>query len=99
MSFSRKLARRQGKGKVDLGQALGQLSQAAEKAQGLNVILGTLPQQMAETKRVLDTLLEDYQTLANELEVTQYILRRAASLTPEQEQGYRADYEKLKASG
>jgi len=97
MSFSRKLTRKQAQNSV--GLALEKIGQAAKQAQGINAMLGTIPQQMVETKRVLDTLLEDYQTLADELELTRYILRRAANLTPEQEQGYTIDYEKLKASG
>jgi hypothetical protein len=100
MSLARRLARQQAKGgRQQLDQALGKITKAAEQAQNINDVIGALPKQVLETKQLLDTLVEDYQVLANELEVTQYILRRAASLTPEQEQGYRADYQKLKASG
>lgn len=97
MSFARKIARNQ-----RMTQALGKITEAAQQAQGLNESLGILPKlalQIQETKLVLDTLLEDYQTLADELEVTQYLLRRSASLTPEQEKGYRSDYELQKANG
>lgn len=98
MSFSRKLARKQqARGhQAALGTTL---SQIGDQAQSLNKLLASLPQQMQETKQLLDSLVEDYQTLADELEVTQYILRRAASLTPEQEQGYRADYREKKDRG
>jgi ABC-type transporter Mla subunit MlaD len=97
MSLARRLARQQAKGgRQQLDQALGKITKAAEQAQSINDVLSALPRQVMETRQLLDTLLEDYQILADELEVTQYILRRSASLTPEQEKGYRADYQEKK---
>jgi DNA repair ATPase RecN len=92
--FGRKFSRQK-----QIGKALGQLTEAAKQAANLNEALQVFPQLVEkanETSKVLDSLLEDYQTLADELEVTQYILRRTTLLTPDQEAGYRSDYQKMK---
>jgi len=93
MGLKRRLARKQA------GQTLTEMSKATVQLSELNGHLQNLSevsQKLTETSKILDALTDDYQTLADELEFTQFVLRRVTGLTPEQEAEYRSELAKAR---